>query len=148
MGNGQWIDVKITSVVVGRAWSLQLTRLQFSSVQFSSVQPLDRLGRRGDIRDDSIEILFQSFLQEAFMSCSDIGRDVHSLMLSIQHFLCRPRRRPPFKVPWKMVLERQSWSVTCPNHASFCLLTVARRGSCGPTRKLILLRTQSLFLCS
>ena len=24
-----------------------------------------------------------------------MGRDVHSLMLSVQHFLCRPRRRPP-----------------------------------------------------
>ena len=29
--------------------------------------------------------------------------------------------------------------MTCPNHASFLLLTVARRGSCGPTG--ILLRT-------
>ena len=27
--------------------------------------------------------------------------------------------------------------MTCPNHASFPPLTVARRGSCGPTRKLI-----------
>ena len=32
--------------------------------QFSSVQLFDRLDRRGDIRDDSAEILFQSFLQE------------------------------------------------------------------------------------
>ena len=29
-----------------------------------------------------------------------------------------------------------------PDHASFRLLTVARRGSCGPTRKLILLVLQ------
>ena len=36
-----------------------------------------------------------------------------------------------------------------PNHTSLHLLTVARRGSCnGPTWKLILLRTQSLVLCS
>ena len=35
--------------------------LQFSSVQFSAVQSLDRLGRRGDMRDDSAEILFQFF---------------------------------------------------------------------------------------
>ena len=33
-----------------------------------------------------------------------------------------------------MVLERLSWRVTCPNRASFCLLIVARRGFCGPTR--------------
>ena len=36
-----------------------------------------------------------------------------------------------------MVLERLSWRVTRPNHASFRLLTATRRGSCGPTRKLI-----------
>ena len=58
------------------------------SVQFSSVQSLDRLGRRGDMRDDSEVILFQSFLQEALVSSSGIRRAVHSLMLSIQHFLC------------------------------------------------------------
>ena len=34
--------------------------------------------------------------------------------------------------------------MTCPNHASFCILTIARRGSCVHTRKLILLRTLSL----
>ena len=66
--------------------------------EFSSVQSRDRLGRRGDMRDDSAEILFQSFLQEALVSSSGMGRDVHSLMLPIQHFLCRPRRRPPSKV--------------------------------------------------
>ena len=38
--------------------------------------------------------------------------------------------------------------VTCPNHASFRLLTVLRKGSFGPTRKMILLCTQSLVLCS
>ena len=65
--------------------------------QITSVQSLDRLGRLGDMRDDSAEIFFQSFLQEAIVSNSGMGRDVHSLMLSI-HFLCRPRRRPPSKM--------------------------------------------------
>ena len=82
------------------------------------------------------------------MSSSGIGRYVHSLMLSIQHFLYRPRRRQPSKVPCRMVLERLSWRVTCPDHACFRFLTVARGGSRGPTRKLILLRTQSLVFCS
>ena len=50
---------------------------------------------RGDMRDDSAEILFQYFLQEALVSSSGMGRYVHSLMLSIQHFLYRPRRRLP-----------------------------------------------------
>ena len=35
------------------------------------------------------------------MSSSGTGRDVHSLMLSIQHFRCRPRHRPPSKMPRK-----------------------------------------------
>ena len=46
---------------------------------FSSVQSLDRLGRRGDMRDDSAEIFFQSFLQEATTSSFGIGRDIYSL---------------------------------------------------------------------
>ena len=45
-------------------------------------------------------------------------------------------------------LERLLWRMTCMNHASFCLLTVARRGSCGSTRKLTLFCTQSLVFCS
>ena len=38
--------------------------------------------------DTSAEILFQSFPQEALVSSSGMGKDVHSLMLSVQHFLC------------------------------------------------------------
>ena len=44
-----------------------------------SVQSLDRSGRRGDVRDDSAEILFWSFLQEATVSSAGLGRDVHTL---------------------------------------------------------------------
>ena len=125
-----------------------VVHLWANRIDKSSALSLDRLGRRGDMRDDSAGTLFQSFLQEALMSSSGMGRKFHSLMLSIQHFLCRPRRYPPSKVPWMMGFERLSWRVTRPNHASFRLLTVARRGSCGPTRKLILLHTQLLVLCS
>ena len=59
-----------------------------------------------------------------------------------------PTTALPTLHPWRTVLEMLSWCVTCPNHASFCLLIVARRGSCGPMRKLILLHTQSLVWCS
>ena len=38
-----------------------------------------------------------------------MDRDVHSLMLSIQHFLCQPQHHPPSKVAWRMVSERLSW---------------------------------------
>ena len=34
---------------------------------------------RGNMRDDSVEILFQSFLWEALVSSFGIGRDVYSL---------------------------------------------------------------------
>ena len=113
------------------------------SVQFSSVPwPIGEGKGGGGTSDDSAEIFFQSFLQEAFVSSLGMGRDVLSLILSIQHFLCWPQHCPPSKVSWRMVLERLSWCVTCLNHASFHLLTVARRGSCGPIKKLILLCTQ------
>ena len=70
-------------------------------IQFSSVQSLDRLGRQdggevgGNMTDYSAEILFQSFLQEAIVSSSYMGRDVHSLIFSTQHFFsCLPSRVP------------------------------------------------------
>ena len=100
------------------------------------------------MRDDSAEILFQSFLQEALVSSSGMGKYVRSLMWPIQHFLSQPRRLPPSKVLWRMVLERLFWSVTCRNHESFRLPAVIGRGSYGPTRKSILLLTLSLILCS
>ena len=105
-------------------------------------------GGGGCIRNDSEEILFQSFLQGALVSSSGTGRDVHSLMLNIRHFLCQPQCRPPSKVPRRMVLERLLQHVTCLNHPSFHLLTVVRRGSCGATSELILFCTQSLVLCT
>ena len=127
-------------------WDSWLLFNQVNSFQSSSVPRPGPPDRRGDMRDDSAEILFQSFLQEALVGSSGMGRDVQSLKLSIQHFFCRPRRRPPFYVPWRMVLERLSWRVTYPNHENVRLLTVARRGSCAPTWKLILLPTRSLVL--
>ena len=44
----------------------------FAVTNLSSVQSFD--GVKGDMRDDSAEILFQSFLQEALVSSSGIGR--------------------------------------------------------------------------
>ena len=106
------------------------------------------MGGRRNTGNDSAEILFQTFPREALVSNSAMGRNVHFLMLSIQHFLCKPRRRAPPPPPpaalrgW--ILERLSWSITCLIHARFRFSTVAKRSSCGPTRKLILLLTQSL----
>ena len=77
---------------------------------------MDRLGHRGNPRDNVGETLFQS----AGGRCEQIwyGQYVYSLTLSIHHFLCRPRRRPPSKVTRKMVLERLALRVSYPNHVS------------------------------
>ena len=107
-------------------WPRCLAGCKNSEVQFT---PLTDWVVVGVLKDGSAVIPFQSFLRGALVSGSGTGRDVHSLMLSFQHFLCRPRRRPSSKVP-KNVLERQSWRVTCPNRASFRLLTVASSDNC------------------
>ena len=81
-----WHRGKHSHLVWCRVWHREAnTAVLFSSVQFSSVP--DWLGHRGEMKDDSAEILFQSFLQEAVVSSSDMGSDVHSLILSVQHFL-------------------------------------------------------------
>ena len=65
------------------------------SVQFSSGQSLDQWDHQENKRDNSAEILFQSSLQEALVISSGMGRDDHSLIFFIQHFLCWPWHRPP-----------------------------------------------------
>ena len=82
--------------------------------RFSSVQSLDRLDRLGDRTDDSAEILLQSFLQEATVSSSDKGRDIHSLMLSIQHFFCQPCHPSPSKTPLRVILDRLACDMPKP----------------------------------
>ena len=81
----------------GEISNYRKTLIPFSShtsCQFSSVSwPVGRRGGGGGIKDDSEEILFQSCLREALVSSSGMGRDGHSLTLSIHHFLCRPRPR-------------------------------------------------------
>ena len=46
------------------------------------------------MRHDSAQILFQAFLQEAIVSSSGVGRDVHSLTLSSQYLLSQPQYCP------------------------------------------------------
>ena len=76
-------------------------------MQFSSVHSHDWVIGGGEgMTDDSAEILLQYFMQEAIVSSSGMGRDVCSLMLSIQHFLCQPQCHPSSMVAWQMVLER------------------------------------------
>ena len=63
--------------------TLNLLVSKYGLVRFSSVQSFDRLGRRGKMKDDSVEIIFQSFLREVIMRSCDMGSVVHSFMLSI-----------------------------------------------------------------
>ena len=109
-----------------------------SVTRFSSVQSLDRLGRRG--RGRGIEILFQSFLQEDTVSSSRMARDAHSLMLSIQHFVCRPRRP-----------EGWFWRGCCGVwHARAMQVSVSWQLSkevpVGPQKKLIIIASQYCLL--
>ena len=123
-----WLT-EFSGVVLSCFTGFSLDCFRGRSVQFSPLTwPIESPeGEGGDTRDDSAEILFQSFMQEAFVGSFGLGRNVHSLMLSIQHFLCLSRRRPPSKVPWRMVLETLFWHVTCPNHANFHLLAAKRQ---------------------
>ena len=50
-----------------------------TNLRFSSVQSLDRQGRRRDMRNDSAEILFQSFLQETLLSTVGMWAGVSTL---------------------------------------------------------------------
>lgn len=70
-------------------------------------------------------------------SSADLSRvcklqSVHSLMLSIQAFLCLPLPRFPSTVPCRMVFDREVCLVTWPYQVSFRRLTVESRGSCSP----------------
>ena len=96
-------------------WIVFHLTMTFKTAQFSSVPWL--IGSSGK-HEGWFSRDFQSSEQWPLTS-SGMGRYVHSLMLSIQHFLCWPQRHPPSKVPWRVILDRLSWCVTCPNHASF-----------------------------
>ena len=85
------------------------------------------------------------------MSCSGMGRDAYSLTVSFRHFLCRPRRRLSPRGALKDGFGEAVVAREMPEPCEFPplrLSTVAIRGSWGPTRKLILLYTQLLLLCS
>ena len=54
--------------------------------QFSSVQSLDRLGRRGDMRNKSAPTVFHPFPQEALASSSRMGRRCCHGGVELRHF--------------------------------------------------------------
>ena len=118
------------------------------SFTLTLAQSLDFYSRWGDLRAEEAAVLLQAILLAAINWRSGKVISVQSLTLSDRLFRCLPRLRSPSTVPCVMVLEGVSCLVTWPNHASFRRLTVARRGSRGPTRLLTRLCTQSLVLSS
>ena len=96
------VDTRL--IISGREISEEIrccAKVQFGWVLWTTVS-------LGDLTNVSAEILSQSFLRKAIVSNSGIYSAVHSFTV-IQHFLCRPRSRPPSKLPRRMVLER-----SCP----------------------------------
>ena len=96
--------------------------------------PLTMSHRWGETDDEETDVRRQPALSVAWMSSSGMLRVVHSLTLSSQLFLCLPRFRPPSTVPLKDRLVDVSCLVTCQNQGSLRLLTVASKGSLGPTK--------------
>ena len=128
-------DIGLTEVDTG--WG----RVQLGSVQFSTLTDRVVDGAWGTIRQRFSTSLFcgrplWAVLAWAGMSAlSGCPSSISSAYRSVVH----PPRCP----------EGWFWR-GCPgvwHSRSLCLLTVARSGSCWPTRKLILLRTQSLVFC-
>ena len=89
-------------------------------VQFSSIPRLIRSsgGHNRRLRGDPLQVFSAAGHYEQFW---------HALgcpLFDVVHpaFPLRPRRRPPSRVPWRMIFERLSWRVTCPNRAKFSSL--------------------------
>ena len=116
------------------------------SFQFCSVPWL--IGSPGDMRDNSTDILFQSFLQEALMSSSCMGMDVHSFYVVHPVFPLPTISLPTLQGSLKYGFREAGLVCDVPKSYKFLSLTVVRRGSCTPTRELILLCTQLLVLWS
>ena len=67
------------------------------------------------MRDDSAEILFQSFLRDAIVSNSGMGRDVRSLTLSIQHDRQHRKRKKKKSFTEKTTVNRKLTKSTTSN---------------------------------
>ena len=96
------------------------------------------------MRDDSVEILFKSFVQEAIVSSSGTGRDVHSLTLSIQLTMALPTLKGALKngfgeaaVAWDMPepYKFPSPAEVLVDPQGSCSCSAPSRLSCAPIRR-------------
>ena len=83
------------------------------------------------MRDDSAEIFFQSFMQEALVSSSGMGRDVHSLMMSIHHFLLPSTASPILLGALKDGLGEAVVACDTPAPSKFPFLDSCQKSFCG-----------------
>ena len=104
-----------------------------NSIQFSSVPWLVGFPKVHEKRFNR-DSLPAFFLCEDIMSRSCIGRDaIGSLVLSIQHFLCRPRNTSPtLQFALKDGFGELSWRVTCPNMRVFVSWQLSEKTFVGP----------------
>ena len=107
----------------------------------SLTQYIDFCSCRGDLRAEEAAVLLQAVLLAAVDRRCGKVISVQSLTLSDRLCRCLPRLRPPSMVPCMMVREKVSCLMTWPDHANFRRLTVARRGSRGPTRLVTKIQT-------
>ena len=96
-------------------------------------QSLDGLGRRGDLRDNSAEIFSQSFLQEVL--CNHFWHGQRCPLFDAVH--------PAFPMPTAPLPTLQG-----AQKNSFGEVVASLGHLAGSVRKLILLCTQSLVVCS
>ena len=91
------------------------------------------------MRDDSAEILFQSFL--AGGPCEQLCHRHGCPLFDVVHpaFPLPTTASPTLQGALKNGFKEAVVACDMPESCKFRLLTVATRGSCGPTRKLILL---------
>ena len=85
---------------------MSCTLLECMRAQISSVHSLDRLSRRGDTREDSAEILFQSYLREAIVSSPGKGRGVPLLDFVRSEFLLPATASPTLQGALKECFEQ------------------------------------------
>ncbi|KAH3711404.1 hypothetical protein DPMN_071073 [Dreissena polymorpha] len=97
------------------------------------------------MRDDNTEILIKSGLFCAVESNSSKGRDAHIVQPA---FLLTTLTATSLKRALLNCLTQGVMPGDVSNQASFHIVTIARRGSCGQTRLAVIFRTYLLVLCS
>lgn len=126
----------------GASWPTCFTQVYFS--HFTFTYPVVWL-TVGVLHEVVATSFLHPSLSMALCTVSQIGRPVHSFMLSFPLFLSILLHLPPLTVPGTNVLASP---VDRPQHFSLHLFTVGRRSMYGPIAFWILFLTSSLVIWS